>query len=195
MNEEMKTAFTEEYGFDLKEAIQNALDCDKDGGGDPESLIDYPAYGGGLPKCFFNLNVKTEESGEDDRDPPEEEKPDLPDGEYKEGWCGVHVRQVIEGGKWTLSATVKDNEQNEIIVVDKRTVNWDGSLVLDGGGLPHPLKILPGSNKGDLLKFDYDGDKWDIDDDGGRNDGGHECGHDGKWDEGKQRDVDCSFWC
>lgn len=54
--DEQLKAFTDDYGFDYKEAMQNAIDCD----GDDPDLSDWTKFedSSSLPKCLVNFDVR-----------------------------------------------------------------------------------------------------------------------------------------
>lgn len=59
MDDDMYKAFTGKYDFDYKDAIKNAVDCDKSGDGGPD-LRQIPSFDDTkkLPKCLVNLKVE-----------------------------------------------------------------------------------------------------------------------------------------
>lgn len=180
--------FFDDYGLDMQAVLQNALDCD---GGDPEGLTNFPAHVDGptIPKCFVNLRVKEENSDGEAPPPP----PPPPVTDYKPGWCGVHVYQKHSGTghHWEISATIYDDEQNEIAKMERELVRYDSSTNLQGDFLPNWLEIIP---RDDTVYFNYATVEWDATNTKGRDEeNGHECGL-GKWDY-RNRNMDCSFWC
>lgn len=60
MFEDTYDSFTDTYGFDYEEVIQNAIDCDANGGGSAD-LTELPSFDetpSSLPPCFCNFEVK-----------------------------------------------------------------------------------------------------------------------------------------
>lgn len=73
MPEEMYDAFVDDYGFNYEDSIMNAIDCDANGGGEPD-LLQIPSFDEepSLPPCFVNFTVSvtdfagTEQEEEED---------------------------------------------------------------------------------------------------------------------------------
>lgn len=59
LKDDIYDAFTGKYGFDYEEAMQNAIDCAANGGGEAD-LTELPPFDEvpTLPPCFVNFDVK-----------------------------------------------------------------------------------------------------------------------------------------
>jgi hypothetical protein len=114
---------------------------------------------------------------------------------YRPGWCGVHVTQYQKPDpskdKYTLAATLKDQNQNEIGTTGGKT----GLTLLYGrpklvfpSKLPLPFVVNSRVIDSDPVDFEYDGVRWDS-----NNKDTHHCSV-GAYDGGK-REIDCGFTC
>lgn len=60
IEDEKFNALINDYGVDLKAAIDNGIECDNNGGGEPDMSM--PSIGSAtMPACFVNLSVQEDE--------------------------------------------------------------------------------------------------------------------------------------
>lgn len=135
-----------------------------------------------------------------DPDPPKEPPEPLPskpkDGgteKYNSGWCGVHVHLTKDQPmplrgyfSFKVDLYLKDGKQKLIKQEMNVPVKSRGPKSTKiQGPLPHELEVSPRSTD---TSFSYNGQKWNATDTS-------RCKFDGKWDGGKQADIDCGFSC
>jgi hypothetical protein len=113
---------------------------------------------------------------------------------YKQGWCGVHIRQYQRrtkdnpSGDYLVEISVYDASQPPRQIAYSNTVtSLNGVPVGVQGELPHMFNVISGERDEAPVKMEYNGENWAY------ADAGHQCNF-GRFDSG-HRDGDCGFNC
>lgn len=167
--------FIDKYGFDYEDAIQNALDCDAAGGGDPSMPTELPPFGKAppMPPCFVNLAVKSQdEEGESDGEP---DPGMIGDDGYTPGACGLHYEfKNPSGGDYVyqVEATLKGAQGGALATATYQdlapTAVIQGKESDEDAILPYDFYIGVDSSDEDApFQFWYSDQYWKSSDDGG----------------------------
>lgn len=188
-------AMVNDYKFDYKATLKNAIDCAVKGGGEPD-MHDISHLESGMPRCFANFQVKNEnEDGEKKGGPYKTNK-----FGYLAGSCGIHIRQHKPDATATafgLQATLKDAHGEVLTSADwqaaKPTAVVKGKESNKDAKLPYDLYMAsgvgPGVLENDTVRFWYSDKHWTSNESGKCKFADHFEGDTGV------RDGDCNFEC
>ncbi|PGG96126.1 hypothetical protein AJ79_09723 [Helicocarpus griseus UAMH5409] len=189
ISEKLYKAFTKDYKFDYKKALQNAVNCAAKKGSAGPDWSKLPAFGKEeWPECFFNLPVKEEDFY------GEHHKPDTPNPKkpWTGGQCGIHIIQYQKNQKahktgkdFQFDIEVFDGRQKSMGGVKKKKAP-NGKKFNVKSKLPHLVVVTAHAFDDSAIDFAYAGAKW--------NSKQKKLCKMGKYDNGR-RQGDCGFPC